>query len=140
MVLSWAKNVKGLESNPFIHFLNSLEAKKQNCFWNEELSNQRLKHSSICNLWSWTKLFIDDNLLSLISFIDWLGSRWGLVLFFVALFSLSCAFGDQCMLFVYFRMLNWHFPFIYIHFYFTYKKIHKNKLLEFLVMIFSSKF
>ena len=51
-------------------------------FENEELSNQRLKNSFVYNWWSWTKVFIDDGLLSycielklLINFIDWLVSQ-----------------------------------------------------------------
>ena len=44
-------------------------------FDNEELSFQILKNSFVCNLWSWSKVSIDMNPISLISFIDWLGSK-----------------------------------------------------------------
>ena len=44
-------------------------------FDDEELSIQRMKNSFVCNLWSWTKLFIDEGPLLLINFFDWFGSR-----------------------------------------------------------------
>ena len=44
-------------------------------FDNEEFSVYRLKYSFVCSLWSWTKLYTDADLLSLINFFDWLGSR-----------------------------------------------------------------
>ena len=44
-------------------------------FGNEELSLQRLKTSFVCNLWSWGRLFVDLSPFSLVSFIDWLGSK-----------------------------------------------------------------
>ena len=44
-------------------------------FDNEGLPIQILKNSFICNLWSWSKVFVDMNLNSLVNFIDWLGSK-----------------------------------------------------------------
>ena len=44
-------------------------------FDNEELSIQILKLVFICNLWSWFRVFVDMWLVSLVSFIDWLGSK-----------------------------------------------------------------
>ena len=43
-------------------------------FDNEELSMHRLKNSFVCNLWSWTKLVVNEGPLSLLSFFDWLGT------------------------------------------------------------------
>ena len=43
-------------------------------FDNEELLIQRLKNSFVCNVWSWSRLSIDMNPISHVSFIDWLGS------------------------------------------------------------------
>ena len=40
-------------------------------FDNEELLIQRMKNSFVCNFWSWTKLFINDDPLFLINFF-WL--------------------------------------------------------------------
>ena len=44
-------------------------------FDNEEFSVHRLKYSFVCSLWSWTKLYMDADPLSLINFFYWLGSR-----------------------------------------------------------------
>ena len=44
-------------------------------FDNEEFLVYRLKYSFVCSVWSWTKLYIKDCLLSLIDFFDWLGSK-----------------------------------------------------------------
>ena len=44
-------------------------------FDNKEFLIHRLKYSIVCGLWSWTKLYIDADLLSLIDFFDWLSSR-----------------------------------------------------------------
>ena len=42
-------------------------------FDNEELSIQRMKNYFVCNFFSWTNLFIDEGLLSLINFVDLIG-------------------------------------------------------------------
>ena len=81
-------------------------------FENEELSIQRMKNSFVCNLWSWTKLFIDDGPLSC-NFFDWLGSRLGQVLFSVAFF----AFGSTLRRLLYTSCMLWDAPFfLSIHF------------------------
>ena len=54
-----------------MHILDSL---KGNTFENEELSNQRLKNSFVCILWSWTKMFVEDGPLTLVSFFDGLAT------------------------------------------------------------------
>ena len=115
-VLLWAKNLKKVWKAALLHiFCTIWEERNKIAFENGEVSNQRLKYSFVCNLWLWTKLFIDDDLLSLIKFIDWLGSRWGQVFFFFCnpSFLLVLSFGDQCMLLVYFRMFSWRFLLIY---------------------------
>ena len=43
-------------------------------FENVELSIQRLKYLFLCNLLTWTKLFIGERLMSIVDFIYWLGS------------------------------------------------------------------
>ena len=40
---------------------------------NVELFVQRLKMLILCDLLTWTRLFISDNSMSIIVFIDWLG-------------------------------------------------------------------
>ena len=44
-------------------------------FDNAELSVQMMKNSFICNWWSWSRVFVDMNPFSLVSFIDWLNSK-----------------------------------------------------------------
>ena len=44
-------------------------------FGNEVLSLQRLKHSFVCNIWSWVRVFIVLSSCSLVSFFEWLGSK-----------------------------------------------------------------
>ena len=64
---------------------------------NEEFSIHRLKYSFVCNLWSWIKLYIDADPLSLIDFFDWLGSRRGQARFlFFVLFCSFLPFGTYC--------------------------------------------
>ena len=66
-------------------------------FDNEELSIQRMKNYFVCNFCSWTKLFIDEGLLSLINFVDWLGSKRGRVRFWFPLFFFALSF--RCLLY-----------------------------------------
>ena len=40
---------------------------------NVELSIQRLNFLFLCNLLSWSNLFIEHSSMSLVDFIDWLG-------------------------------------------------------------------
>ena len=61
-------------------------------------------------------MFVDYGPLSLMSFIVWLGSYQGLVLFFVAPLFLWLSLGDRHVLFVYLGTLCWHFLcYIYTH-------------------------
>ena len=48
-------------------------------FDTEVLSIQRMKNSFVCNLFSWAKSCLEVGPFSLINFVDWLGSCWGLV-------------------------------------------------------------
>ena len=38
------------------------------------LDIQKLKNSFVCNLWSWARLYIGEESLSLIGFLEWLAS------------------------------------------------------------------
>ena len=42
-------------------------------FENEEHFAHRLKHSLLCNLWTWSKLFLVSSLPFIVEFVDWLG-------------------------------------------------------------------
>ena len=39
----------------------------------KEFSKQRLKSSFLCNVFSWTKLYMDEGPMFSINFVDWLG-------------------------------------------------------------------
>ena len=73
---SWAKLVKRFGKRPLYVYFGQC-GKKRNLimFDNEELSIQRLKISFVCNLWSWSRVSIDMCYISLVSFINWLGSK-----------------------------------------------------------------
>ena len=95
-------------------------------FDNTKLLVQKMKNCFVCNLWSWYRMSIDVGPMSLLSFIDWLGSKWGQVLFFVL--SLPCLvepFGSRCMLPLYFGKLFWCFlSFLYVPFVLPIKKMN----------------
>ena len=88
-------------------------------FENVELSIQRLKYLFLCNLLTWTKLFIGERLMSLIDFIDWLGLVWGREYLFVFSSFFLAFFSCRCIQHVYFGL-----PFLafLIHLSFTDKK------------------
>ena len=65
--------------------------KNRIAFDNEDFSVHRLKNSFVCNLWVWTKSIVNEGPLTLPSFLDWLGARWGSVLYF--LFFCVCLKG-----------------------------------------------
>ena len=69
---------------------------------NVELSIQRLKYLFLCNLLTWTKLFIDERLMSIVDFIDRfeIGLRKGVAFCFLFLFLVL--FGCHCIHHVYF--------------------------------------
>ena len=68
----WVKLVKRLDKRIF---WTVWKEKNLIAFDNEELSIQRLKNSFVCNLWSWSRVFVDMSPISLVSFIDWLDSK-----------------------------------------------------------------
>ena len=89
-LLSWHGSFMGKKRReawmaaPLCLFGSVWKERNKIAFENEELLIQIMKYSFICNLWSWSKLCIDVGPLPLINFFDWLGSRWGLVSFFVS--------------------------------------------------------
>ena len=62
-------------AGPLCIFWTVLKTKNKIAFEEEVLSIQRLKSSFVYFLWSETKLFIKDGPLTLVGFIDWVGSR-----------------------------------------------------------------
>ena len=63
------------QAAPLCIFWTMWKKKNLIMFDNEELSIQRLKISFVCNLWSWSRVSIDMCYISLVSFINWLGSK-----------------------------------------------------------------
>lgn len=62
-------------ADPLCIFWTVLKTKNKIAFEDNVLSIQRLKSSFVYFLWSETKLFIKDGPLTLVGFIDWVGSR-----------------------------------------------------------------
>ena len=89
------KRGKTWQPVPLYLFWTVWKERNRIVFYNEALSFQRLKSSFVCNLFSWSKSCLDGEPHSLINFVDWLGSNWGLVsvCFFVFLLR-----GFSCIL------------------------------------------
>ena len=71
----WQK--RGREFGEQVHclfFWTVWKARNKVAFEEEELSIQRLKNSFVYFLWLETKLFIKDGPLTLVDFIDWVGT------------------------------------------------------------------
>ena len=83
---------------PLCLFWTMWKERNRIAFDNEALSIQRLKTSFACNLFSWTKSCLVGEPHSLITFVDWLGSNWGVVsVCFLVLF----VFGASRVYFLY---------------------------------------
>ena len=80
-LLSWngfflgKKHKKAWRATPLHIFWTVWKARNRLAFKDDSLSIRRLKHSFILTFWAETKLFIDDCLLTIANFIDWLGSK-----------------------------------------------------------------
>ena len=59
---------------PLHIFWTVWNARNRLAFKDDELSIQRLKYSFLLSLWSEAKLFIVECPLTMVNFIDWLGS------------------------------------------------------------------
>ena len=69
---------ESLESIVFVPLLDNLEGERnRRSFENRGLSIQRLKFLFLCSILSSTNLFIEHSSMSLVNFIDWLGSDRG---------------------------------------------------------------
>ena len=69
---------ESLESSVFVPLLDNLEGERnRRSFENRGLSIQRLKFLFLCSILSSTNLFIEHSSMSLVNFIDWLGSDRG---------------------------------------------------------------
>ena len=101
MDLFWVKVAKSLERlSLYISF--GLIEKKRTCLF-FIMRSYRLKYSFTCNLWYWTRMSVDVNPTFLISFINWIGSKWELMMIFVlSLLHLVEPFGSQYILILWF--------------------------------------
>ena len=68
------KRRKVWKTTPLCLFWAVWKERNRIAFDNEDFSIHRLKNSFVCNLWSWTKLVVNEGPLSLLSFFDWLGT------------------------------------------------------------------
>ena len=66
---------KAWQMAPLFIFWSVWKERNLLAFGNEVFSLQRLKHSFVCNLWSWVRVFIVLSSCSLVSFFEWLGSK-----------------------------------------------------------------
>ena len=69
------KQKKVWRTTPLCLFWTIWKERNRRYFKNVELSIQRLKFLFLCNLLSWSNLFIENTTLFLVYFIDWLGSN-----------------------------------------------------------------
>ena len=65
-----------MEVHPAVHFFDDLEEEEYISFLERGgvLAIQKLKTSFVCNLFGWAKLYIGEELLSLIGFLECLAS------------------------------------------------------------------
>ena len=66
---------KAWQITPLYIFWSIWKERNLLAFGNKELSLQRLKHFFVCNLWPWVKVSIVLSSSSLVSFLEWLGSK-----------------------------------------------------------------
>ena len=80
-LLSWhgsfvgKKRKKACRAAPLFIFWTVWKARNRLAFKDDVLSIQRLKYSFVLSLWSKAKLFIVECPLTIVNFIDWLGSN-----------------------------------------------------------------
>ena len=79
--LASRKRRKVWKAAPLCLFWAVWKERNRIAFDNEEFSIHRLKNSFVCYLWSWTKSVVNEGPLPLLSFFDWLGASWGMVLY-----------------------------------------------------------
>ena len=66
---------KAWQMAPLCIFWSVWKERNLLAFGNKEFSLQRLKYSFVCNLWYWVRVSIVLSPSSLVSFLDWLGSK-----------------------------------------------------------------
>lgn len=67
------KEGEGVESSPYLHFLDNFEREKQHS--EEGKSNvQKWNINRVANLWVWAKSVMEKSLGTLVQVIGWLGN------------------------------------------------------------------
>ena len=66
------KRKKIRKSIPLCIFWTVWKERNRLAFRGGVLDIQKLKNSFVCSLWSWTRLYIGEERLSLIGFLEWL--------------------------------------------------------------------
>ena len=69
------KRKKALMEAPLSIFWSICQERNYITFENKDLSAQRMKASFICNIWSWSNVYIVERLRSLVDFLMWLSCR-----------------------------------------------------------------
>ena len=69
------KRKKIWKSIPLCIFWTVWKERNRLAFRGGELNIQKLKNSFVCSLWSWARLYIGKERMSLIGFLEWLASN-----------------------------------------------------------------
>ena len=64
-----------MEIHTVVYFLEVWKEKNRLAFRRGVLDIQKLKNFFVCNLGSWARLYIGEESLSLIGFLEWLASN-----------------------------------------------------------------
>ena len=111
------KRKKAWKVAPLCFFWLVWKERKIIAFESEEFSVHRLKHSFVCNFWSWTKSIIDEGPLPLINFFDWLVLDEGWCAFLFPIFFF--VFTHRCLLYTpYMLWVGLLAPFLLFNIYF----------------------
>ena len=89
VIISWKDSFVGKKrkriwrSIPLFIFWTVWKERNRLAFRGGELAIQKIKYSFVYNMWGWAKLYNGAESRSLIGFLEWIASSWGLVGFIV---------------------------------------------------------
>ena len=81
VLLSWhgtfvgKKRKKAWKVAPLCPFWTFWWERNRRAFYNYESMDQVIKNSFLYLFWDWARLYIEDGSLSLLDFVNWVGSR-----------------------------------------------------------------
>ena len=93
VIISWKGSFVGKKrkriwrSIPLFIFWTVWKEMNRLAFRGGKLAIQKIKYSFVCNLWGWAKLYNGAESQSLIGFLEWIASSWGLVGFLLFFWS-----------------------------------------------------